>query len=72
MILGPTRSSWPLCRWLQNLLCKLDNSASMPVEIERKFLVAKGGPSVSFTKIKPSGSIRMCPARTDQPSTGYR
>ena len=44
----------------------------MPVEIERKFLVAKGGPSVSFTKIKPSGSIRMCPARTDQPSTGYR
>jgi hypothetical protein len=31
----------------------------MLVDIERKFLVVKGGPSVSFARIRASGSIRM-------------
>jgi hypothetical protein len=41
----------------------------MPVEIERKFLVAKGGPSVSFVTIRPSGSVRMrsCASGSAQP-----
>jgi hypothetical protein len=41
VISGLIRSSWPLCRWPQNLLCKLDDSASMSVEIEHKSLVAR-------------------------------